>query len=93
VPHVHVHIIPRKSTDFNSNNDEIYPRLERSEHDLNDDLRRLKGQLPIPNGGGGGGGVNGDSPRPVMQVPQDEDRKPRSEEEMQSEADWLASFF
>lgn len=33
VPHVHVHVIPRKKRDF-AKNDEIYEHLEHSEHNL-----------------------------------------------------------
>ncbi len=30
---------------------------------------------------------------PTLQVPSDEDRKPRTNDEMESEARWLATFF
>jgi bis(5'-adenosyl)-triphosphatase len=47
VPHVHVHILPRKAGDF-PNNDEIYDKIEQS------------GELPGERGGaaaaGGAGG-------------------------------------
>jgi bis(5'-adenosyl)-triphosphatase len=38
VPHVHVHLIPRKFTDYGGDNDQIYPALEENEHGLKDDL-------------------------------------------------------
>ncbi len=31
--------------------------------------------------------------RPTLQVPSDEDRKPRTNDEMEREARWLATFF
>lgn len=39
VPHVHVHLIPRHSTDFDGDNDQIYPALERNEMGLKEDLK------------------------------------------------------
>lgn len=45
VPHVHFHLMPRKSKGdrFEKNNDAIYPELERSEAQLSSDLAK-----PIP---------------------------------------------
>ncbi|KAJ3680981.1 hypothetical protein LUZ60_015470 [Juncus effusus] len=37
VPHVHIHIIPRKSGDF-ENNDEIYDAIDAKEKELNEKL-------------------------------------------------------
>lgn len=39
VPHVHVHLIPRFSTDFDGDNDQIYPALEKHEQELGEDFR------------------------------------------------------
>ncbi len=74
VPHVHMHIIPRNITDFDGNNDEVYPRLEDNE-------RALAGELQRSERSAG------------MRIPKDEDRRPRSEEEMEAEAQWLAKSF
>ncbi|KAJ9093067.1 hypothetical protein QFC21_006560 [Naganishia friedmannii] len=85
VPHVHVHLIPRKATDFGGDNDMIYPALETHEqglHGLLDESTR-----------GGGALAEGKARRTGLVVPQDEDRVPRSDEEMHAEAQWLASFF
>ncbi|KAL3686145.1 hypothetical protein R1sor_004167 [Riccia sorocarpa] len=38
VPHVHVHILPRKKKDF-ENNDEIYEELDKKEQELNQELK------------------------------------------------------
>lgn len=37
VPHVHVHILPRKAGDF-KNNDEIYDEIDKKEQDLSQKL-------------------------------------------------------
>jgi bis(5'-adenosyl)-triphosphatase len=74
VPHVHVHLIPRKSTDYGGDNDQIYPALEKNEEELNGDLRSSS---------------EGDE----WKVAKDEDRKPRSMEEMEKEAEWLKGLF
>ncbi|KAJ4472548.1 diadenosine hydrolase [Lentinula edodes] len=74
VPHVHFHILPRKSVgDHFSNNDEIYPALENSEGSLNMHLQQTA--------------------RQTMKVDADENRKPRTEAEMEQEATWLKTFF
>ena len=38
VPHVHIHVIPRKRTDY-ADNDEVYDHLEHSERTLNATLK------------------------------------------------------
>ncbi|KAI8148293.1 HIT-like domain-containing protein [Fennellomyces sp. T-0311] len=58
VPHVHMHVIPRKVGDW-ANNDDIYDELAG------------KNKMRVDN----------------------EERKPRTEQEMKIEADWLRSFF
>ncbi|GHJ89031.1 hypothetical protein NliqN6_5433 [Naganishia liquefaciens] len=79
VPHVHIHLIPRKRTDFPpGESDAIYPLLESSE-------RALRGNLIASSSGQTHGGL--------LVVPKDEDRMPRSEEEMTREAQWLRTFF
>ncbi|KAG8900692.1 hypothetical protein FRB99_005808 [Tulasnella sp. 403] len=78
VPHVHVHILPRKWEDFGGHNDRVYPAIDENETALPEDLvkahklRQTKPQeLHIDNEG----------------------REPRSIEEMEKEASWLTSFF
>ncbi|KAI0073720.1 HIT-like protein [Panus rudis PR-1116 ss-1] len=75
VPHVHFHILPRKlkGDRFASNNDEVYPALERAE-----------GSLPHD------GLVERSEP---LKMDADDDRKPRTLEEMEKEAEWLKGFF
>ncbi|GFZ42764.1 Ap4A hydrolase [Saitozyma sp. JCM 24511] len=94
VPHVHVHILPRKYTDFDGNNDEIYPALEKNGHHMSGAFHR--------HANGNGIGSGGPQPRPQSSEPiglaefrvvSDEDRKPRSMEEMEKEATWLAGMF
>lgn len=68
VPHVHVHLIPRKVTDYEGDNDQIYPALEENEKELKRDM---------------------ENERDAWRTPKDEDRKPRSMEEMEKEAGWL----
>ncbi|WVQ94473.1 hypothetical protein IAU59_001552 [Kwoniella sp. CBS 9459] len=112
VPHIHIHIIPRHPEDYEGENDRIYPALERSEAQLQDDLKTA---VPVPatprdgattlhngspattttttvtrNGNGNGNGVDQKDRR---RWPKDEEREPRSMEEMEKEANWLASFF
>lgn len=78
VPHVHVHILPRKYTDFNGQNDEVYPVLESSEDALQTDLERHEQSQRAPE---------------KIKVDADEDRPPRTLEEMEKEARWLESLF
>lgn len=90
MPHVHVHLIPRHPTDYDGKNDQIYPLLEQSENLLHGDLENS--DVPAVNGN-----VEHDGQTKAQvgkwKVPKDEDRKPRSTEEMEREAIWLASFF
>ena len=39
VPHVHVHVIPRKSGDF-KRNDDVYDRIEKEEMNLDSEFRK-----------------------------------------------------
>ncbi|KAH9486378.1 Bis(5'-nucleosyl)-tetraphosphatase [asymmetrical] [Psilocybe cubensis] len=44
VPHVHFHLLPRKSTDpFAGRNDDIYPELEKTEGNLASDMNDVSG--------------------------------------------------
>ena len=75
VPHVHVHLLPRKFTDFGGENDEVYPLLETSEAELKGDLATESGEGKRTTG--------------KFRVDADEDRPPRTGEEMEKEARWL----
>ena len=79
VPHVHFHILPRKfkGDHFSEKNDAIYPALERSEGSLSSELQTM------PQG----------SDVQPLKVDADEQRSPRSMDEMEKEAEWLRSFF
>jgi bis(5'-adenosyl)-triphosphatase len=80
VPHVHFHILPRKTQGdrFAEDNDAIYPELERSEGSLSSQLA----QVHKPQ-----------EPHQPLKVDADEDRPPRTIEEMVREANWLKGFF
>lgn len=82
VPHVHFHLLPRKlqGDRFQENNDQVYPALERSEGSLPRDLQSATG-----------GKLSVDSAPIKMDA--DEERKPRTMEEMVKEAEWLKTFF
>ncbi|KAF2094060.1 HIT-like protein [Rhizodiscina lignyota] len=79
VPHIHAHIIPRKHGDMDDKggNDAIYNMMESEDGDIGQHLREHERRH------GQRGGLPG--------VDADEDRKPRSDEEMRKEAEWLAS--
>lgn len=70
VPHVHVHILPRMTNDF-ERNDDVYDRLE--EWAPNDELASKKLEEKERNGNN-------------LNVPDDEDRKDRTMKEMEDEA-------
>jgi len=78
VPHVHVHILPRKWVDFNGNNDEVYPALEENEFTLPADLGNAYTKVKPP--------------REELKMDNDA-REPRSTEEMEKEAAWLTTLF
>ncbi|KAK7695335.1 hypothetical protein QCA50_002526 [Cerrena zonata] len=84
VPHVHFHLLPRKlrGDRFAGRNDEVYPELERAEAKLPQDL--LKNAQK-----------DGDLAEDVepIKVDADDDRKPRSFDDMEKEAIWLKAFF
>jgi len=89
VPHVHFHLLPRKLVgDRFSNNDDIYPVLESTEGTLHAELQRERVDVaptaPVKQ-------TNDE--HEVLKVDADENRKPRSMEEMEKEAMWLKTFF
>ena len=79
VPHVHMHIIPRKAADLEARggNDAIYGMLEGEEGDVGKHLKERDGD------------VSGDRERPKMPKVDDASRMPRTEEEMAAEAEML----
>ncbi|BEJ13286.1 hypothetical protein CspHIS471_0304600 [Cutaneotrichosporon sp. HIS471] len=90
VPHVHVHIIPRLKSDFGGETDNVYPALEGAERDLNAehlDHEHVHVDSSI-------GAVEAALHRREngWQVPKDEERRQRSDEEMEEEARWLAGL-
>ncbi|CCL98098.1 uncharacterized protein FIBRA_00092 [Fibroporia radiculosa] len=87
VPHVHFHLLPRKlKGDRFTNNDDIYPALERAEGRLPGELKSMSQRR---------NSVEREEPvyRETLRVDSDEDRKPRTMEEMENEAKWLRTFF
>ncbi|KAH6918322.1 diadenosine 5',5'''-P1,P4-tetraphosphate asymmetrical hydrolase [Coprinopsis sp. MPI-PUGE-AT-0042] len=80
VPHVHFHILPRKAQGdrFAEDNDAIYPELERSEGNLASELTHMQ---------------KSQQAHQPLKVDADEDRPPRTIEEMVREASWLKGFF
>jgi len=88
IPHVHFHIMPRKlKGDRFTNNDEIYPALEDAENELPDQLQSAHEFSKKASGSEAG------LYREPLKVDADEDRKPRTIEEMEKEALWLQTFF
>lgn len=79
MPHVHIHLLPRRTTDFGGQNDDVYPALERNEHELDESMERSAKPTS--------------SERSVMTVPKDEDRPCRTDDDMAREAERLASLF
>lgn len=77
---MHFHLLPRKlhGDRFAGQNDEVYPALERAEQELG--VGASAGERLVPGG------------EPIK-MDADEDRKPRSMEEMVQEAEWLKGFF
>lgn len=73
VPHVHIHILPRKRGDF-ENNDEIYDAIDQASEDV---LKQLEWA----------------SKGTERKKNLDEDRKPRTREEMSEEAGVYRGLF
>lgn len=86
VYHVHVHVLPRKPGDF-QNNDDIYPALENSESQFSKDIEatqntQLQQKIDLEK-----------SEQQAQLKVDDEERKPRTLDEMTKEAAWLSGFF
>jgi bis(5'-adenosyl)-triphosphatase len=85
---VHFHLLPRKLKGdrfSEGKNDEVYPALEKHEGDL-PSLLSAQGEGSQHRIGGGGASE-------PLKVDADENRKPRSMDEMVEEANWLRTFF
>jgi bis(5'-adenosyl)-triphosphatase len=83
VPHVHFHILPRRLQGdrfAGSRSDDIYPELEKQEGALVQGLA-LTSQVG-----------SSASPEPLT-MDADAKREPRTPEDMEQEARWLAGFF
>lgn len=74
VPHVHCHIIPRTRGDAGGD-DKIHEWLEGKEGDVGSHLEEASQETSAE--------------RKVGDWPKDEDRKPRTMQEMEREAQWL----
>jgi len=82
VPHVHFHVLPRRLQGdrfAGSHSDDVYLDLEKQEGALPHDL------VSASHGDSG-------SPEP-LRMDADAARKPRTHEDMEREAKWLAGFF
>lgn len=77
VPHLHVHVIPRKDGDFTPN-DIIYSHLENFGLKLHKDMHKNE---------------NGSKPDQGLAPDPDQERKPRSAKEMSNEANWIRQNF
>lgn len=107
VPHVHVHLIPRHPTDYQGDNDQIYPALEAHEQELGSVLESssssessaIPSPFPTDQGSKSGSAVtapttgSGAAGKSEWRIPKDEERRSRSMGEMETEAKWLASLF
>ncbi|TCD64482.1 hypothetical protein EIP91_004043 [Steccherinum ochraceum] len=84
VPHVHFHLLPRKlaGDPFEGHNDRVYPALEHAEETLPSHLLGIEPKGRSDNG----------KAEPIK-VDADDDRKPRSLEDMEKEASWLKELF
>jgi bis(5'-adenosyl)-triphosphatase len=84
VPHVHAHIIPRKRDDLEAKGgtDAIYEMMEGEDADLGRQLaqKERKAQAELAD----------DEKRRKFPAVDNDSRKPRSDKEMQKEAEWLA---
>lgn len=92
VPHIHFHLLPRKlrGDRFGGRNDEVYPALERAEGALPHELAQYAASAGKSHVEEENALLSGGEP---IKMDGDEDRKPRSMEEMMREAEWLKGYF
>lgn len=83
VPHVHAHIIPRKRDDLKSRGgtDAIYEMMESDDADLSRQLSEKEAADASPAA---------HDKKPKFPAVDNDSRQPRSAEDMQQEAEWLA---
>jgi bis(5'-adenosyl)-triphosphatase len=86
VPHVHTHIIPRRKADLDhrGGTDAVYDMLDGEEGDLGRSYAQRDGE------DGRRGSTSAQSRRTNFPAVDNEERKPRSMEEMEAEAAFLA---
>lgn len=86
VPHVHVHILPRmlKGDPFAEQNDAIYSAIERE---------AKKGLATASEAEGADIARIARESTATTRVDAEDERKPRTAEEMEKEATWLRAFF
>lgn len=85
MPHVHFHILPRKlEGDHFTNNDDVYPVLEQAEGRLPEEFRSTQDNSQWA------AHTKDDT---SLKVDADKNRKPRTMEDMEKEAQWLKTFF
>lgn len=84
VPHVHAHIIPRKKDDLEEKGgtDAIYGMMESEDADLSKQLADKERAASAH--------LAGDEKKGRFPAVDNDSRKPRSDDEMQKEAEWLA---
>lgn len=84
VPHVHAHIIPRKKHDLEhkGGTDAIYEMMESEDAHLGKQMQQREEATQA--------GLIEDEERGKFPAVDNDTRKPRSDEEMQTEAEWLA---
>ncbi|KAI4711803.1 hypothetical protein J4E89_003246 [Alternaria sp. Ai002NY15] len=84
VPHVHAHIIPRKKDDLEEKGgtDAIYTMMESEDADLSKQLANKERAA--------GAGLAEEERKSRFPAVDNDSRKPRSDDEMQKEAEWLA---
>lgn len=84
VPHVHAHIIPRKRDDLKAKGgtDAIYEMMESEDADLAKQLAQKEKAAQAE--------LAEDEKRGKFPAVDNDSRKPRSDEEMREEAEWLA---
>jgi bis(5'-adenosyl)-triphosphatase len=84
VPHVHAHIIPRKKNDLEEKGgtDAIYEMMESEDANLGKQLKDKERSATAE--------LSEDDKKGRFPAVDNDSRKPRSDEEMQKEAEWLA---
>ncbi|CAG8071780.1 unnamed protein product [Penicillium salamii] len=92
VPHVHAHIIPRKAADLDhrGGTDAVYDLLDGDEGDLAKAFKETGAQDADQAGNESVAGTESEKRRSRFPVVDNDQRRPRGEEEMKAEAEMLA---